>query len=306
MKEIKPILFIVFNRPEITRRSFEILRRLKVPKLYISQDGPRENHKGDIKNCPEVKEIVANVDWNCDVHYNFHEENQGCRRGVLSAIDWFFSKENEGIILEDDILPHDGFFEFCSFCLSNHRDDNDVLAIQGFNQFGQRIKSDEYFGARGFYPWGWATWKSRWEKYNAEIEYSRIKYGNSNFPKVMRRAISFNLQLIEKDLLDTWDMQFVAMQVDLDGYVITPYANLTTNIGVDGAHSSNNRKILGFELGEFNPLNLVKAEFPYDDEEMNNLLKKEYIAFSHKIILKTLLLRMGLYSLTRKLIKGLR
>ena len=93
--KIPPVLFIVFNRPDITSQSLNILRKNKVPKIYISQDGPRENLNSDIDKCKEVKKIISTIDWPCEVITQYHERNLGCKEGVISAIDWFFTLEEE-------------------------------------------------------------------------------------------------------------------------------------------------------------------------------------------------------------------
>lgn len=54
--------------------------------------------------CDEVRKIITDVDWPCEVKTLFREHNLGCRVAVQTAIDWFFAHENEGIILEDDPL----------------------------------------------------------------------------------------------------------------------------------------------------------------------------------------------------------
>ena len=40
----------------------------------------------------------------------YSDVNQSCRLGVSRAITWFFEQVEEGIILEDDCLPHPDFF----------------------------------------------------------------------------------------------------------------------------------------------------------------------------------------------------
>lgn len=303
---IPPVLFIVFNRPGITKKSIRILRGMKVPKIYVSQDGPRLNNTRDQKDCYKVREIIENeIDWECEVITNFHNSNLGCKGGVLSAINWFFTCEEKGIILEDDIIVHDQFFNFCCKMLDHYEHDKSVIAIQGFNQFGQRIKNGDYFFSRGFYPWGWATWRQKWILYNENIKSNDISSLSTIYPKTVIKAISFNLDLIHNNLLDTWDTQFIATQMKHNMYTITPYANLSTNIGVDGAHSSGNQKILEFEFGDPNNSNFEQIKRVIDDEKMNLHLWKEYDDFKFKIILKSILLKSGLYPLTKKLYKNL-
>ncbi|MFM6097505.1 MAG: glycosyltransferase family 2 protein, partial [Dolichospermum sp.] len=36
-----PVAFIIFNRPDTTKRVFEAIRQAKPPKLLVIADGPR-------------------------------------------------------------------------------------------------------------------------------------------------------------------------------------------------------------------------------------------------------------------------
>ena len=78
--------------------------------------------------------ICSEVDWPCDVKHLYRDTNLGCGLAVSTAIDWFFSYEEEGIILEDDCLPSDSFFHFCDFMLDYHRNDQNIFLIGGYNK----------------------------------------------------------------------------------------------------------------------------------------------------------------------------
>lgn len=134
-----PILFIIFNRPDTTEKVFEVIRRQKPQRLYIAADGPRKHRLGEDKTCMETRSIVAQVDWDCDVKTLFRDENLGCGKAVSSAIDWFFQNEEMGIILEDDCLPSDSFFNFCETALEKYKNDVNVYTISGNNFFAKKI-----------------------------------------------------------------------------------------------------------------------------------------------------------------------
>ena len=101
-----PLLLIIFNRPETTKKVFEAIRLIKPKKLYIAADGPRENKDGEKELCEEARKIATSVDWPCETQTLFREKNLGCRLAVSSAIDWFFENVEKGIIIEDDCLPN--------------------------------------------------------------------------------------------------------------------------------------------------------------------------------------------------------
>lgn len=99
----KPILFLVFSRPDVTGKVFEAIKNAQPPRLYVAEDGPRESVATDQERCAEVRSIILdNIDWQCDIKTLFREQNLGCRDAVSSAIDWFFDNEEDGIILEDN------------------------------------------------------------------------------------------------------------------------------------------------------------------------------------------------------------
>src|SRR5678816_1734676 len=95
-----PILLLVFNRPEETAKVFDAIRKVAPMHLYIAADGPRENEPGENELCEDVKKVVLNTDWNCQVKTLFREKNFGCKTAVSEAIVWFFKNVEQGIILE--------------------------------------------------------------------------------------------------------------------------------------------------------------------------------------------------------------
>ena len=107
------VLFLVFNRPDTTKEVFEKIRQAKPQRLYVAGDGPREGREGEIEKVTKAREIASKVDWPCEVKTLFREKNLGCKKGVSSAITWFFEQEEQGIILEDDCVPNLDFFTFC-------------------------------------------------------------------------------------------------------------------------------------------------------------------------------------------------
>ena len=84
-----PILLIVFNRPEKTQNLFEIIKKIKPKRLFVSADGPREK-QSDLVNCENVRKIFDNIEFDCDVVKKFNNKNEGLKKNVKNSIDWFF------------------------------------------------------------------------------------------------------------------------------------------------------------------------------------------------------------------------
>ena len=112
-----PVVFIIFNRPDVALRTFSEIAKVKPKKLLVIGDGPRSNVPGEEVKVLEARSIIDKVDWNCEVLTNFSAENLGCKRRVASGLDWVFGLVEEAIILEDDCLPNQSFFYSAKKCL---------------------------------------------------------------------------------------------------------------------------------------------------------------------------------------------
>ncbi len=109
----KPILFIIFNRPETAKTVLERIREIRPKQLFIASDGWREHKAGEKEQCELTRQTVLNlIDWECEVKTLLREKNLGAGKGVSTAITWFFEHVEYGIILEDDCLPIPSFFSF--------------------------------------------------------------------------------------------------------------------------------------------------------------------------------------------------
>ena len=233
-----PVAFIVFNRPDVTLRTFSEIAKIKPAKLLVISDGPRDNVAGEIDKVREAREILKRVDWDCEVLTNFSEKNLGCKKRVSSGLDWVFSLVDEAIILEDDCLPSQSFFQFCREMLEKYRDQTQVGMIAGINfQKGVRRGDGDYYFSRYMHIWGWAPWSNRWRDiYDVDIldwpRYRKSKdfleltgnasnkaYWEKIFDKVYQGAI------------DTWDYQWVFANWVRNRLCIIPNPNLISNIG---------------------------------------------------------------------------
>lgn len=228
-----PILFIIFNRLDTTRRVLGEIRKIKPGKLFIAADGPRINKIGEKEKCDQVRKFVLNqIDWDCEVKTLFRDENLGCGKAVSSAITWFFQNEEDGIILEDDSLPNQSFFNFCEELLSYYKDNKSVMHISG-DQFVSNLKNNSsYYFGKIMHCWGWASWADRWKYYDFSLKY----YNDKNIEKFSKNKNVQNywlniLNKMKNNKINTWDYQWVFKIVEKDGLCINPSKNLISNIG---------------------------------------------------------------------------
>ena len=242
-----PILFNIFNRPEPTRKVLEAIRQQQPAKLYIHADGPRMGHPTDADNVEACKAIISElIDWPCDLQLFYETENKGCGHGPADAITWFFENEEQGIILEDDCLPHPDFFRFAEEMLERYKDDARITSIAGSNfQDGKKRGKASYYFSNHNRIWGWATWRRVWKQYDyylsIETDQSICSLIDQYFSRGRDRKywkrVLYNVQ--NNQLNDScWDYQFMYLQWKLNGMTITPNVNLVSNIG-DGSDATH-------------------------------------------------------------------
>lgn len=236
------VVFMVFNRPEPTRRVFERIRQARPPRLLVICDGPRPNVPADAGRVAEVREIIeGGVDWPCEVLTNYAPANLGCRKRVASGLNWAFSIVEEAIILEDDCLPDPSFFPFCEEMLARYRHNPSILHINGtsFHPPGSRMP-ESYFFSKHVWVWGWATWRRAWQQYDPLMDTwdERFAHLNASFDTRRERAFwlsTFNDARADWDTTDTWDFQWFYTCWTLGGLTVVPAVNLIENIGFGSA-----------------------------------------------------------------------
>ncbi|GAB3931392.1 hypothetical protein [Larkinella terrae] len=234
-----PVLFILFNRPRHARQVLDQIRLAQPQQLYVAIDGPRPDRPADSEQVAQCIALLEEIDWPCEVHRLIQPRNLGCKRGVSTAIDWFFGQVEMGIILEDDCLPDPTFFSFCRENLLYHQHNPGVMHITGVNfQHGQWHGDGSYFYSKICHVWGWAGWSRAWQKYDVNMttypEFRQLNLIKSLFtdPKV-QQYWNEAFDGVFSGQIDTWDYQWCyAIWINY-GLCICPNQNLISNIGFD-------------------------------------------------------------------------
>jgi hypothetical protein len=248
-----PVVFVVFNRPKSTQIVFNAIAQAKPAHLLIVADGPRRGIADETERCQEVREIVHKVDWPCEVHTNFASENLGCQERIISGLNWAFSCVEEAIILEDDCLPHPTFFPFCHELLARYRHDSRVAMISGDSFVERHVKSNSsYYFSQTSHIWGWATWRSAWQRYDRRLErWPEIKAANLLYeifsdPRIIANWTRIFDRMHAGTGPNTWDYQWTYTTLTNNALSIVPRVNLVENIGFESTAThitAGNRKI---------------------------------------------------------------
>lgn len=164
------VLLLFFTRSDTFQQVFNEVRKARPSKLFLFQDGPRgERDMAGIEAC---RQIVCDeqIDWECEVHRNYQEQNLGCMVAGYTSHKWAFSLADKCMVLEDDVVPSQSFFPFCKEMLDRYENDERITMVSGYNVDEVTPNMPySYFFTSAFSIWGWASWRrvvDQWdEKY---------------------------------------------------------------------------------------------------------------------------------------------
>ena len=231
-----PVLFCIFNRPELTRQVFERIREAQPEVLLVVSDGPRPDREGEHAAVLQSRSVLQNVDWDCEVKTNFADENMGCKARIATGITWAFEHAEELIILEDDCLPDPTFFNYCGELLNRYRDNPNIMMISGNNFQPTSSTEASYYFSHWTHIWGWATWKRAWQHFDVDVgDWPQRKHENF-FADIFPSETDQNhwRQVMDNQhagLIDTWDFPWTYACWKSGGLTVLPDQNLVTNIG---------------------------------------------------------------------------
>jgi hypothetical protein len=192
---MKTISISLYNRPDYTKSLFNFLDNcmgIDDYKIIITVEPVNDDVIELAKKFrPEQTSVYVN------------SRQLGCSPNIYKAINKAFEISDFNIHFEDDIMPSKDCLQYFDFCNKEFKKDKSVLSVTGYSR-GNNNEPDKIYKDNWFFPWGWATWKGRWEI---------IKY---NWPK------------------DQWDVPTTELLLTNKMYQIKPVVARTQNIGSEG------------------------------------------------------------------------
>lgn len=242
-----PVALIFFARPDVLKETFAAVKRARPSRLFLIQDGPREGNMDDVENVQKCRDVVSDIDWECEVHTDYSESNIGCGKRIYSGLTSAFKIVDRLVIIEDDCVPGESFLRFCEEILEKYKNDERIGFISGMNHLGVYDDcNDDYFYTSSGTIWGWATWKRVWDTVDFNMEYLSdervltllIKLGHKRRVANGKRRLKI---LKSGKKLTSWTSQFGFSILMQNMLVIVPKYNMMRNIGcaANSAHSAN-------------------------------------------------------------------
>jgi len=293
-----PVVFIIFNRPDHTKKTFDMIRKIKPSQLFIIADGPRIDFPEDEKKCLATRNVIKDIDWNCKVFKNYEKKNIGLKKKITTGLNWVFEHVDQAIILEDDCLAGPHFFYYCQELLNYYEKNDKIWLITGNNfQNGNWRGQDSYYFSKYPHMWGWATWKRAWMHYTNDIPFWNSWKLSNSWKELMPDNVErkfwekiFDQVYSGRDTYG-WDYAWVANIWYHKGLTATPNINLVSNIGHD-IHASSTKlpsNIANLNIGKLPEIlkhpKIIKLDIEADKYDFNNNFGGRKLRFPYNIIL---------------------
>ncbi|MBO4985400.1 MAG: hemolysin activation protein [Bacteroides sp.] len=236
------VLILFFNRPKQLEAVFRQVCQARPSRLFLYQDGPR--NENDLPGIQACREVVAQIDWECEVHQLYQEKNYGCDPSEFISQKWAFSLADKCIVLEDDDVPALSFFPFCKEMLDKYEHDTRISMIAGFNP--EEVSPDvpyDYFFASTFSIWGWASWKRVVDQWDEHYSFLDDSFNMRQLQQLIKERkyrddFIYMCQRHRENGKAYYETIFHASMLFNSGLAIVPTHNMINNLGVtsDSTH----------------------------------------------------------------------
>lgn len=242
------VLILFFNRPDHLKEVFDEVRKARPAKLFLYQDGPRGDR--DLPGIEACRAVVGDdeIDWQCQVHRRYQEQNYGCDPSEYLSQKWAFSIVDKCIVLEDDDVPTQSFFPFCKEMLDRYEHDDRIWMVSGFNIDEETKDVDaDYFFTQTCNIWGWASWRRVIDQWDGQYSFLDDEQTMQQLQAVMkqRRYNRKFLQMLHDHRAsgkEYYETIFWSSMILNSALAIMPTKNQINNMGLtaDSTHFTGN------------------------------------------------------------------
>ena len=263
---VTPVIFFAYNRPQQTLRVLEALSRQSVrpAEVLAFSDGPAR--PGDEAGVREVRELLRNY-RDLPITLTERPTNLGSAGNIVSGLNEIFERYPQAVVIEDDVLPSEVFYEAMERLLDVYRNEPRIFSVGGYPTTHPDALPEYPFDvilSPRFSCWGWAIWADRWQTVGAQVLQYRPALEAPD--KIARQAgddVVQAVRAVNKYPGRYWDYPILLESLQQNWLHALTKTYLTNNIGFDGGVNYRpNQRFIKF-ITKTNPLSLkIPSRFP--------------------------------------------
>ena len=239
-KNLTPILFFAYNRPNHAKQTIEALKKNKLAKdseLFIYSDAAK--NKNDQIKVEKVRNYINKINGFKKITVINRKHNWGLANSIIDGVTHIVNKYGKVIVLEDDLITSPYFLKYMNKALEMYKKEKNVASIHGYIYPIKNLP--ETFFIKGADCWGWATWKNKWsvfekdgKKLLKEIKKRKIQKeidfnGSYKYTKMLEDQI--------KGKNNSWAIRWYISAFLKDMVTLYPGKSYVQNIGFDSQAS---------------------------------------------------------------------
>lgn len=234
-----PIALFVYNRPDHTAKTLQCLAAAEganLSDLYIFADGARTPDAATAVE--QVRQTCRNAKGFASVHLTERERNFGLAANITGGVTDVLNKHGKVIVIEDDINVVPFFLKYMNAALEYYRG-RGVFSIGGYTP-DIAIPADYPYSTFVMHrncSWGWATWKSEWDKVDWQVSsfdaFIRDSAKRRQFNEPGNDMTPFLLRW-KTGAREMWDIVFSYAAFCAGEPHVYPRKSLVRNAGNDG------------------------------------------------------------------------
>ncbi len=231
-----PLILCTYQRPKQAERLLQQALRCGIKKILVHLDGPKPGRQG-VQPDYNFLEKYRNSE---NVKLLSPSENLGASASIHASINYVLETEDRFMLIEDDLILADNFYEFMSYSLRDFEGDPNISGVSGFNPFSSGDSSSSPFAfSKYIITWGWGMWKTNWENY-LQSDFAKFELRTKLIDETDLFLIKKEKQFWKQRMIESnqnsrhiWDYPFNLAHL-LDGKLaVYPSSNLVQNIGMD-------------------------------------------------------------------------
>jgi len=239
-KNLTPILFFAYNRPNHAKQTIEALKKNKLAKdseLFIYSDAAK--NKNDQIKVEKVRNYINKINGFKKITVINRKHNWGLANSIIDGVTHIVNKYGKVIVLEDDLITSPYFLKYMNKALEMYKKEKNVASIHGYIYPIKNLP--ETFFIKGADCWGWATWKNKWSVFEKDGK----KLLKEIKKRKIQKEIDFNCSYKYTKMLEdqikgknnSWAIRWYISAFLKDMVTLYPGKSYVQNIGFDSLAS---------------------------------------------------------------------
>ena len=281
-----PVALFAYNRTGHFRQTIDALAKNHLASespVYLFIDGPKNEY--DKLAGLKIRAIASEYEKQfASIELIVSDSNKGLAGSIVGGVTKMLELHEAIIVLEDDLVTAPYFLKYMNDGVNLYENHPLVASIHGYIYPVEKTLPETFF-LRGADCWGWATWRSAWNKYNPNGKYLLQELKNRNLiSRFDLDGAADNSRMLEDQINgknDSWAIRWHASMFLENMFTLYPKTSLVKNNGTKyGTHSNFDALNLGKKFIEKKYKPIIKKQAKEDDfavQQIEFFFKKNYL-----------------------------